>query len=96
MELDTCNVSSLRVARLVVELARHSVDSAVASRASCDLVTKLLEVILEHIDDFVGLELALNSGCHSVNEGIQAFPKLQVRLESFGCLTVEILGIVGG
>lgn len=95
MELDTCNVSSLRVARLIVELARHSVDSAVASRAGCNLVTKLLKVVLEHIDDFVGLKLALNSGRYSVNEGIQAFPKLQVCLESFGCLTVEILSIVG-
>ena len=53
MELDARYVSQLRIARLIVELTRHRIDRVMTSGTGCDLVTQLLEIVLEDIDDFV-------------------------------------------
>ena len=59
-----------------------------------DLVTQLFKVVLEDINDFIGLQLALNSRRHSIDESIQAFPQLSVIFKRLSCLSVEVLRVI--
>jgi hypothetical protein len=71
VELDAGDSSVLGVWGLVEELAWHCVNSVHFGASSRLLVSQLLEIVLEDVDDFIGLQLALNSGSHTVDEGIK-------------------------
>ena len=94
MELDASNGSVFRIACLIEELARYSIDSANFGATGRVIITKLVEVVLEHIDDFVGLQLALNARRHTVNEVVQFLAESFVVFQSVGRLTDEVLRVV--
>jgi len=73
VELDVRNGSVLRIARLVEELAGHCIRRAHFGATGSDIVSQLLEVILENIDDFVRLKLALNARRYTVDEDVEPF-----------------------
>lgn len=70
MELNVRNRSVLRVASLIKELARDGVGGADFGATGRNIITKLLEVVLEHIDDLIRLELALNAWRYAINKDI--------------------------
>ena len=70
MELNVRNRSVLRVASLIKELARDGVGGADLGATGRNIITKLLEVVLEHIDDLIRLELALNAWRYAINKDI--------------------------
>ena len=96
MELDASNGSVFRIACLIEELARYSIDSTNFGATGRIIITKLVEIVLEHIDDFVGLQLALNARRHTVDEVIQLLAESLVVFQGVGCLTDEVLRIVAG
>ena len=57
----------------------HTVDF---TSLSCTFISQHFKVILEHIDDFVGLESFFNSKCNFINEFVKLFVHLIVILEA--------------
>ena len=94
MELDACDCSELRVGGLVVELAGHGIYSVNIRAFGGFIITEHLKIVLKHIDDLIGLELALNSRSHSIDESIKSFSKLCIILQSFCRLPDEILSVI--
>ena len=94
MELDARDYSEFRVGGLIIILARHSNLHVNTSDHSALIIAKHLEIILKDIDNFVRLELALNSWSHSINEGIKSFSKFRVILQGLCRLLDEILSII--
>ena len=58
------------------------------------MIAKHLKIILEDINNFVRLELALNSWSYSIDELVKSFSKLGIILQSLSCLTNEILSVI--
>ena len=58
------------------------------------MIAKHLEIVLEDINNFVRLELALNSWSNSIDELVKSLSKLGIILQSFSCLTNEILSVI--
>ena len=96
VELNASNGSVLGVARLIEELAGHCVHRADFGATRSVVITQLLEIVLEDIDDFVGLKLALNARRHAVNEIIKLLRELLIITKCIGSLTDEILRVVAG
>ena len=96
VELDAGHGTVLRVRGLVKKLAGDRVHGVDFRAGTSFLITELLKVILENIDNFVGLQLALHSGRHLVNEGVQALSQLGVVLQRLGSLSNEVLRVVVG
>ena len=96
VELDICNGSVLRIASLVKELTRHGVRCVDLCSASRDIVTQLLEIVLEHIDDFVRLKLALNAWRNTIDESVELLRQFSIFLEGVLCAADEVLRIVRG
>jgi len=71
VKLDAGDSAVLRVGGLVEELAWHCVNSVNFGARSRLLVSQLLEIVLEDVDDLIRLQLALNSWRHTVDEGIE-------------------------
>ena len=94
MELDACNCSEFRVRCLVEELAGNSIGCVLVCSTCSDIIAELVKIVLENIDDFVRLKLALNSCRNSVDEGIKFLAKLGVVFQRLSRLANEILGIV--
>ena len=94
MELDARDYSEFRVGGLIIELARYSNLRLNTCAYSVYTTAKHLEIILKDINDFVRLQLALNSWSHSINEGIKSFTKFGVILKGLCRLSNEILSIV--
>ena len=80
MKLDARDGSQFRVGGLIVELARHSIRRVDICAFSSFVIAKHFKIILKDINNFVGLELALNSCRHSIDECIKPFWKLRVIL----------------
>ena len=81
---------------MIEELAGHCVHRADFGATRCVVITQLLEIVLEDIDDFVGLKLALNARRHAVNEIIKLLRELLIITKCIGSLTDEILRVVAG
>ena len=81
---------------MIEELAGHCVHSTDFGATSRIIISQFLEIILEHIDDFVGLKLALNARRHAVNEIIKLLRELLIITKCIGSLTDEILRVVAG
>ena len=94
VEFDTCNCSEFRIWSLVKELPRDRIYRTIIIGAGGYLIAQSLEIILEDIDDFIGLQLTLDTRGNSVDESIQALSKLLIVLKSLSGLTNEILRIV--
>mmetsp|Transcript_47835 Transcript_47835/g.63237 ORF Transcript_47835/g.63237 Transcript_47835/m.63237 type:complete len:261 (-) Transcript_47835:19-801(-) len=94
MELDASNGSVFRIARLVEELARHGVNGAHFGATGRIVVAKLLKVVLEDVNDFIRLELALNTWRNAVDESIELLGQLVVVAQGFSRLPNEVLSVV--
>ncbi len=94
MELNTGYSSVLRAWGLLLELARHGIDGADFGTSSGILIAQLFKVILEHIDDFIWLELLLNSGSDAIDECIEAFREFGIIFDVLCSLANKILSIV--
>ena len=94
MELDARDCSEFRVGGLIVELARHSIRRVDICAFSGFIIAKHLKIILKDINNFVRLELALNSWSNSIDECIKSFSKLRVILKGLNCLPDEILCVI--
>ena len=79
---------------MVKELPRDRIYRTIIIGAGGYLIAQGLEIILEDIDDFIGLQLTLDTRGNSVDESIQALSKLLIVLKSLSGLTNEILRIV--
>ena len=55
---------------MIEELAGNGVDSVAIRIVTDILIAKLIEIILEHIDDLIGLELALDPRRDSIDESV--------------------------
>ena len=94
MELDTGYGSEFGTWGLIEELAWDGIDSADFGTSSGILIAQLFKVILEHIDDFVWLELLLNSGSDAIDKCIEAFREFGIIFEGLCSRANEILSIV--
>ena len=77
-------------------MAGNGVDGVDLGASTCLFVSKLLEIVLEDVDNFIGLQLTLNSRRHSVNEAIEALAQLHIVLQGLGSLSDEVLSIIVG
>jgi len=79
---------------LIKELAGNCIGCVLIGSTRSNIITELIKIVLEDIDDFVRLKLALNSRSNSINEGIKFLAELCIILQSLSGLANEILGIV--
>jgi len=82
MELDTSHPLAFTVITIEIVPSLHGgrVDFAI----SCSFViTEHFEIVLEHINDFVGLECCFNTICNSVNELIKLLSEYLCLLDLF-------------
>ena len=94
MELDARDCSKFRVGSLIVELARHSIRRVDICAFSGFIIAKHFKIILKDINNFVRLELALNSWSNSINECIKPLSKFRVILKGLSCFLDEILCVI--
>ena len=81
---------------MIEELAGNCVHRTDFGATSRIIISQLLEIILEHINDFVGLKLALNARRHAVDEIVKLLSKLFIIAKRIGSLTNEILSVIAG
>ena len=79
---------------MVEELAGYGVHSVNFRASGRVFVAQLLKVVLEDVDNFVGLQLALHARRHTIDESIEALAQTLVVLEGLSGLTNEIFGII--
>ncbi len=89
MEFDAANYLFLTVL-LLVKCSRHHIDRANLLRSHLLLAAKHLKVVLEHIDNLIGLEGLLNAEAHAVNE----FVKLIVNCSAAARLLLDLVNEV--
>ena len=70
MEFNTCNRPHFGIRGLIKELAGNGIYRTDVGALGGLSITQHLEIVLEDVNDFIGLELALNPRRDSINEGV--------------------------